>query len=165
MHKLLLTLSVCAVVQSTPLLAQSIEHVAVPAVAFVGKDVSYNETGTAAFFRQRAFAPLSLPDNAKLVGFDCGLRTFPIHGIKVSLRRNEPQQANVELDNLGIPKGGDGRFQFKSATQVSHPDVNNGKFNYYLVAEVLPKSANVSDICNGEECLVGACQVAYRVAR
>ncbi len=56
-------------------LAQT-KSVTIPAMAFNGDGITYNTTGTAAFIRERAFAPVYLPDGA--ADFRCGARLTKI---------------------------------------------------------------------------------------
>lgn len=146
-------------------LAQT-KSVAIPAIAFNGDGIAYNDTGTAAFFRDQAFAPVHLPDGATVTGFRCGARVTLIEkGITIKLRRNEPQQANVDMGMVEIPRSGDGNFKFLRDDSLIEPVIDNQIFNYYLIAEVIPKSENTGDTCNvngaPNACIVAACNVDF----
>ena len=142
------------------------QSVAIPAIAFNGEGIAYNDTGTAAIFRDHAFAPVTLPDGARVTAFRCGARvTLVTKGITIKLRRNEPQQANVDMGMVEIPRSGDGNFKFLRDDSLIEPVIDNRTFNYYLIAEVIPKSATVGDTCNVNNapnaCIIAACNVDF----
>ena len=146
-------------------LAQT-KSVAIPAIAFNGDGITYNDTGTAAFFRQRAFAPVQLPDGARVTGFQCGARVTLIEkGITIKLRRNEPQQANIDMGMVEIPKNGDGGFKFLRDDTLTNAGIDNRRFNYYLIAETIPKSEVTAVTCNvngaPSACIIAACNVDF----
>ena len=146
-------------------IGQSTENLSIPAIAFHGERVIYNNSGTAAFFRTKAFAPVFLPDGARAFSFTCGARTVFGKGITIKLRRNHPQQANVDMGVAEIPKGGDGNFKFVTVNRLTDGVIDNSRFNYYLIAETIPKSATTGVVCNpaagGTECLVAACRIGF----
>lgn len=136
-------------------------YVSIPATSFVGFEVSYNETGTAAFIRKQAFAPVHLPHGSKAQRFSCGVKAWPIKGFRISLRRNEPQQENIDMGAVNIDRGSNGGFKFLSSEVLIENGIDNRRYNYYLTVEIQPKSETTGSICNGKECIIGSCQIHF----
>ena len=103
------------------------------------------------------FAPVSLPHGTVTTAFNCGGRHSDATGeVRFTLRRNEPQQANVDLAEMATTRSNTG-FEFVSAQSVLNETVDNRKFNYYIVAQVNA----VNEVFTCPECLVGFCNVGY----
>jgi hypothetical protein len=75
--------------------------------------------------------------------------------ITFTLRRNEPQQANVDMAVVGTTFGQSG-FQFVRTTSIVQPLINNQRFNYYVVAET-----RHSDVGFCPNCAIGSCTIAF----
>ena len=144
----------------------------IPASEFSGNDVAYNDSGTTTFIRTAAFAPILLPDDATITFFGCGGRAAFRKEVIFTLRRNAPQQANIDMAVLqtGLDETG---FVFLNTNEVVQGEVDNKLFNYFIVAEASKPDAvqpNSRAICiptqNGvdlksTECSVGFCRVGY----
>jgi hypothetical protein len=147
---------------------QSIGFVSVPASAFTGRldsgveGYDGNESGTARFFQVKMFAPVNLPHGATVTSFRCGGRAFFKRRIAFTLRRNEPQQANVDMATTKTSLDGTG-FEFVETTEIKSGEIDNAKFNYYIVAEI--EDPNVTPptkaMCPDGECTVGFCRIGY----
>jgi hypothetical protein len=145
--------------------------VSVPASAFTGRQddgvggYDGNETGTARFFQVKMFAPVHLPHGATVTSFRGGGRAFFQRSIRFTLRRNEPQQANVDMAAVRTTLDGTS-FEFVDTTDIQSGGVDNGRFNYYIVAEI--EDPNVTPptkpICPDGECRVGFCRIGYTLA-
>lgn len=118
-----------------------------------------NATGTARFFGDNSvmFAPVNLPHGSTVVSLACAGKA-PTKRVRIffSLRRNEPQQANVDMAGVGT-KWDDTSFEFISTSRISSPVIDNQKFNYYIVAGL--NSTNDIDECR--TCLVNKCTIGY----
>ena len=119
-----------------------------------------NKTGTARSFDGsfRMFAPVNLPHGATVTSMCCGGRA-PSSDSRIifTLRRNEPQQANVNMATAMTTFEGTG-FQFVDTTSITSPVVNNAKFNYYIIARL-----SFFDVATCPECSVGFCRIGYIV--
>lgn len=151
--------------------AQDSGWLSVPAPAFNGVGAFPNATGTAQFFRTTAFAPVMLPDNAMVTAMACGGRASFRKQVVFTLRRNDPQQQNVDMAVFETSLDGTG-FEFVSANQITNGAVDNRRFNYFIVADVSKPGGNLPgdrEVCNGTtgpdgagtECLVGFCRIGY----
>lgn len=146
----------------------TIGFVSVPASAFTGISSgghgSYegNETGTSRSVKTKMFAPVNIPHGVTVTTFQCGGRAFFKKRIAFTLRRNEPQQENVDMAIARTSLNGTG-FEFVDAPGIKSGKINNGKFNYYIVAEI--EDPNVTPptkpICANGECTVGFCRIGY----
>lgn len=170
-YALVLITIIAAVTSAT--YAYSKGFVSVPASAFSGitdgGNLGYqgNESGTARFFNVKMFAPVDLPDGTTVTSFKCGGRAFFEHRIAFTLRRNEPQQANVDLATIKTSLNGTG-FEFINTNRIKSGRINNERFNYYIMAEIEnpkvtpPTKAFCPDNSKGiPECSVGFCSIEY----
>jgi hypothetical protein len=99
------------------------------------------------------FASVALPDDATVTSMRCGGQDLTSTGrIRFRLRRNEPQQANVDMASAESTDLATG-FQFLSDFSIVSGLVNNATYNYYVIAEV------VGGTCTS--CSVGFCTFAY----
>jgi hypothetical protein len=71
------------------------------------------------------------------------------------LRRNWPQQANVDMATIESTFAATG-FQFLTTTSITGPVIDNATYNYYIVATAIAFDVGV---CPG--CSVGFCRVGY----
>jgi len=125
-----------------------------------GGDAGYsgNASGTARFFEGSVlmFAPVNLPDGATVTSLRCGGAAPPTDfRIVFTLRRNEPQQANVDMAAVMTTFQGVG-FQFVTTGDVVEAVVDNATFNYYMVATIDNQDAG---FCSN--CTIGFCRVGY----
>jgi hypothetical protein len=145
--------------------------VSIPCSAFAGESeegpffTHGNISGTARSFHVQMFAPAFLPDGARVTSFRAGAKARFNRQIEVTLRRNEPQQANVDMATVETSLEGTG-FEFVGTTQIKSPVVDNSRFNYYVVALVRKPNEfpNVRTFCQDEAdgspgCLVGFCRI------
>ena len=127
----------------------------------VGSDAGYdgNQSGTARFFNGSfaMFAPVNLPDGATVNSMRCGGQVSTSNKISFTLRRNEPQQANVDMATV-MSNVGDTGFQFLDTTSIESPTINNATFNYYIVAQ-----ADDFDVGVCPTCSVGFCRIGYTI--
>jgi len=146
----------------------SLEYIAVPSSGFSPKAdfgnnrTAYdgNETGTARFFMHShtMFAPVSIPHNSIVTGFSCGgTNPTPRSSIKFTLRRNQPQQANIDMATAITDPTNNG-FQFVSASNIESGQIDNQANNYYVVAKRVSVVENFGG-CN--KCAVGFCSIRY----
>lgn len=162
----LATLVVVALTASEAVGQQTASFLSIPASAFTPRQVlgdsgyDGNESGTARLFGNNfvMFAPVHLPHRASVTSLSCGGRA-PSSQIQVifTLRRNQPQQANVDMATTSTDLAQTG-FQFVSTTSIVEPVINNQRFNYYLVAV-----ARHIDVGRCPRCLVGFCSIGYTV--
>lgn len=142
--------------------------ISVPAPAFSGivdgGNLGYqgNDSGTARFFRTKIVAAVNLPHETTVTFFRCGGGAFFGKRVAFTLRRNEPQQANVDLATIKTSLNGTG-FEFVSTTQIKSGNIHNGKFNYYIIAEIEDPNANPPTLpmCGARKCWVGFCTIGY----
>lgn len=121
-----------------------------------------NQTGTARRFQGnfRMYAPVNLPHGATVNHFRCGGRAASNEfRLIFTLRRNEPQQANVDMATVMTDFEQIG-FQFvgTGTTPIVSPVINNATFNYYIVAET-----SAFDVGFCSDCSVGFCRIRYTV--
>lgn len=102
------------------------------------------------------FAPVNLPHGATITSMRCG-GGAPRSDFRLffTLRRNDPQQANVDMATVMTTFEEKG-FQFVNTNSITSPLVNNARFNYYIVAGV---SAKDSGLC--PKCDIGPCRIGY----
>lgn len=151
--------------------AQNSGWLSIPAAAFSGSRSFPNGTGTAQFFRTTAFAPVILPDNATVTVMSCGGRAVFRKHIIFTLRRNEPQQENVNMAVLETSLDGTG-FEFVTSNQIIDGAVDNRSFNYFIMADASKPGGNLPGnrtVCtpttgpegSGTQCSVGFCRIGY----
>jgi hypothetical protein len=99
------------------------------------------------------FASVSLPDDATVTFMRCGGQDAQSdRRIRFTLRRNQAQVANVDMasaESTNVAVG----FQHPFDSTITSGLVNNGSYNYYVVAEV------VGGTCTA--CSVGYCSFTY----
>lgn len=141
--------------------------VSIPASAFSGVsrlETSFkgNDTGTALFFNVKVFAPVNLPDGATIISMRCGARAFFKRQISFTLRRNEPQQENIDIAVAQTSLDGTS-FEFIDTNTITSGLVDNSKYNYYVVAEIEDPTVSppTSPFCPDGECWVGYCRIGY----
>ena len=128
-----------------------------------------NESGTTRHFNVVLYAPVNLPHGASVTLFKCGGSSAKNTRAAFRLRRNEPQQQNVEIANVKTSLEGAG-FEFMSTHSIRNEKIDNEKYNYYIVAEVLKSHVNPSDRarCGNPsklpECSVNSCSIGYTIA-
>lgn len=158
-------------------LAQSLSYLAIPSSGFTTRNSTTvvnplrgtvetrgytgNVSGTARFFGDNAvmFAPVNLPHGATVISLNCaGRAPRPSRRISFSLRRNEPQQANVDMASVFMDFNVTS-FQNKSTTSIDSPVIDNRRFNYYIVATI----DATNDIQECATCSVNRCTIGYRL--
>jgi hypothetical protein len=168
-------LFVMALLARQAVFTQTTSFVAIPAAAFTTQNsttiekplqgtvetLGYtgNATGTARFFGDNAvmFAPVNLPHGARVLSFDCGgVAPRLSRRIEFMLRRNQPQQANVDLASV-FTDFNVTSFQFKRTTSIQSPVIDNRSFNYYIVAKI----GATNDIPECRTCAVNRCTIEY----
>jgi hypothetical protein len=104
------------------------------------------------------FAPVTVPHGATIGSMRCGGRA-PSSEFRIvfTLRRNEPQQANLDMATVMTTFEGLG-FQFVDTNSITSPVINNERFNYYIVAQT-----NTLDVGFCPNCSVGFCRIGYTV--
>jgi len=164
-----------AMFSSPVALAQAVGFLAIPSSGFTPRNsttvdrpfsgtvetLGYtgNKTGTARFFGDNdiMFAPVNLPHGSTVTELTCGGHAPMLHRrVSFVLRRNEPQQANVNMAGL-YPIFKSTSFQIKSTTSITSPIIDNRKFNYYIAATI--DATNNIQNCRG--CSVNRCTIAY----
>lgn len=170
MNKIALVSSICVSLIAAPAaMAQSTVFTAVPAVAFVdakfAQPTKFNQTGTAHRFNAQMFAPVNLPHGHKVTSFKCGGSSFFNRSVVFTLRRNQPQQHNVDMAVVNTTLDGTG-FEFISTNTIVDPIIDNSTFNYYIVADISDGRdiPNVDDFCPGPanpRCTVGFCSIGH----
>jgi hypothetical protein len=165
----------CSLIGSSLTLAQSIDYIAVPASGFTPRNsttikdplkgtvetlgYSGNASGTARFFgdNNEMFAPVFLAHNSKIVSFSCaGNSANKRTRIRYYLRRNQPQQANVDMASVFSAHAETG-FQRESTTLIQSPMVDNKTYNYYIVASI----DATNNIRECKQCSVNTCSIGY----
>jgi len=154
--------------------------ISIPASAFSGENSDNsretfgyqgNKTGTTRHFNVVLYAPVNLPHGASVTSFKCGGSSAENTRTAFRLRRNEPQQQNVELANVKTSL--DAGFEFMSTKGLRNEKIDNENYNYYIVAEVL--RLNVTPSIRGwcqdnpsspktTECSVNSCSIGYTIA-
>ena len=146
-------------------LAQN-RYLAIPASGFTPQtsegtgDAGYlgNATGTARQFNGsvRMFAPANLPNGATIKSLYCGgLAPTSMTRLVFTLRRNQPQVANVDMITAATDFA-NLIFDSASSASVTEPIVDNSAYNYYLVAEVDDQNGNPCPTCT-----IGFCRIRY----
>ena len=157
------------------LLAQSLSYLAIPSSGFSPRNsttvksplrgrvetLGYrgNVSGTARFFGDNdvMFAPVNLPHGSTVVKLTCGGHApKPNRRVSFVLRRNHPQQANVDMAAL-YPKVKLTGFQTMSDSSIRSPVIDNRRFNYYIAATI----DATNDIQQCASCSVNRCTIAY----
>ena len=150
---------------SSETFSQSSDFLSIPASAFTPRQVKDNlggydgnVTGTARTFTANSFsmfAPVYLPHGASVRSLACGGQD-PSDKIRLefTLRRNEPQQANVDMATVSTSFEQTG-FQFLSTTSILEPAINNRRFNYYVVAETKHFDVGFCPDCSVAFCTIG----------
>ena len=87
-----------------------------------------------------------------LMGRDGGQDPATDVNLRFTLRRNQPQIANVDMAVVESTLAATG-FQFMTTSTVVSPQIDNSTFNYYVVA------STIASPCSG--CSVGFCRVSY----
>ncbi len=161
MRKLLVAISV--VLTSFSALAHA-EFLSIPSSGFTpqssDRGYSGNNSGTARYFEKSffMFAPVNLPHRATVTSLLCGASTGANnYRIQFTLRRNEPQQANVNMATVLTTYAHSG-FQFVSSNAVNAPVVDNATYNYYVVAEL---QSSTDEFPQCPHCSIGFCRVGY----
>ena len=169
---LIVTLSLLA---PSIVLAQEVSYLAIPASSFTPRNsttvkdplrgtvetLGYtgNISGTARFFgdNDSMFAPVNLRHGSTVISLTCGgMAPTPRVKIHYILRRNEPQQANVDMAGVAA-KTGLTNFQTSSTNSIKEPVIDNKRFNYYIVATLLA----TNDIQECRTCSINRCTIAY----
>ena len=103
------------------------------------------------------FAPVILPHGAKVNSLTCGGQA-PVTDLRLifSLRRNNPQVANINMITAATSYAGIA-FEWTFSNVVDEPEVDNQRFNYYIVAEVDNQVG--ADLC--PTCTVNFCRIVY----
>lgn len=117
-----------------------------------------NTTGTARQFfgSVRMFAPANLPNGATITSLYCGgVAPTSITRLVFTLRRNEPQVANVDMVTVATDYANLG-FNWANSTSVVEPIVDNRLSNYYVAAEV---DDQIGNLC--PTCAIGFCRIRY----
>lgn len=149
-------------------IAQETSFLSIPSSGFTPRSVTENHgydgnnSGTARFFDKSfwMFAPVALPHGATVTALRCG-GTAPSNQIRIefTLRRNQPQMANVDMATVMTTFEGMG-FEHPETTSITSPVVDNAKFNYYIVA-----AARHIDVGRCPKCVVGYCTIRYTVGQ
>ena len=150
--------------------AQSTSFISVPAAAFTdlrfhGPGYSGNLSGTTRTFKTEMMAPVNLPHGATIVSLRCGGSSFFRNSVIFTLRRNEPQQENVDVATVRTSlEGGVGRvFEIVNTTSITSGVVNNSRFNYYIMADVTdPGETDVTAAICPNGCSVNFCSIGYK---
>lgn len=143
--------------------------ISIPASAFYSGPDGHgrpNKSGTAMDFHTVLFAPVSLPQNATITSFNCGGRATFRKSVIFTLRRNEPQQQNIDIASMRTSLDGT-NFEFVGTRSINSGVINNANFNYYIVAEVDDPTKNppTRSICGSQsnpKCSVGFCNIGFR---
>ncbi|WP_144375408.1 hypothetical protein [Thiolapillus brandeum] len=171
--------------------ADTFGFVSIPAAAFSVRDSqtgSYtgNESGTARSFSGLMFAPVDIPHGSVVTLFKCGGHPKAGTLVRFALRRNEPQQANVDMavvesafstdiPLIGNKPTGLAQYQFLSTSRIVSGGIDNSIYNYYVVASTIyppfdslgPQfsgdSSPYSDCIKAGDCTgVNYCSIGYR---
>ncbi len=79
--------------------------------------------------------------------------------VEFTLRRNQPQIANVDMATVTTTFEGLG-FQHPETASITSPVVDNATFNYYIVAAAIH-----IDVGRCRNCVVGYCRIRYTVGQ
>jgi len=170
---------------TSTVLANTNGFISIPASAFSEKNsqafaemTSYrgNDTGTSRYFSGTMFAPLNLPHGSVVTSFSCGSKPKGSNITRFTLRRNEPQQANIDMAVIDTLKPNNvlapvTHYQILNTISIKSGGIDNSKFNYYIVASSISPfpNANVTTLCNSnlsnmERCgNVNFCRVGYTI--
>ncbi|MFQ5616469.1 MAG: hypothetical protein ACE5GO_08425 [Anaerolineales bacterium] len=176
MRNMTLLVAILGLLAPSMALAQSLSFLAIPSSGFTPQNSTThfdpppgsaenrgyegNSSGTARFFgdNEIMFAPVNLPHGSTVISLTCGGRADRLsRRIVFRLRRNEPQQANVNMALVSTDFNVTS-FQTKSTTSITSPVIDNRRFNYYMVATIV---ANGPPECR--TCSVNRCTIAYRL--
>ncbi|TCK17823.1 hypothetical protein DFR30_1073 [Thiogranum longum] len=179
-------LAACLATSLSIAVANTNGFVAVPASAFSEIDSkssdepgSYkgNSTGTSRDFKGTMFAPVNLPHGSIVTSFACGGKTNGGFLVGFKLRRNEPQQENIDMASIesareteeGLINTGMGiaGYQFLNTNSIGSANIDNSKFNYFIAASPInplpnttsPIRPNCIDRCVS----VNYCNVGYTI--
>ena len=166
MQRLGLLIVILLATSPTLAYAQStVSYISIPSSGFTPRnsDAGYvgNDSGTARQFGATGWqmmAPVNLPQGATVTSLSCGgAAADSDFRLIFTLRRNEPQQANVDMAEVMTTVAGSG-FQFVSTSSITSPEVDNQIFNYYIIA-----AADDFDVgfC-GSACSIGFCRIGYQ---
>lgn len=131
--------------------------VSIPATAFTEQNSqssnqkgSYkgNKSGTSRSFTGMMLAPINLPHGSIVTSFKCGAQPHDGSLVEFTLRRNEPQQANLDMGVItsafssvppliGNKPLGLAEYQFISTTAITSGGIDNSKYNYYILASTI----------------------------
>jgi hypothetical protein len=150
MRMLGLLTAILIALTSSDAFAQSLSphYLSIPSSGFTPQDAgktnvieSYdgNTSGTLRMFAKSyyMFAPVNLPHGATVTSMRCGGQSPKQKNQRIIfiLRRNEPQQANVDMASI-MTIFDETQFQFRDTTSITSPVVDNETFNYYIVASI-----------------------------
>ena len=148
--------------------AQETSFLTIPSSGFTSRTVTENlgyegnTSGTARLFDNSIlmFAPVYLPHGATVTGLRCGgMAPSDEKRVEFTLRRNQPQIANVDMATVMTTFEGLG-FQHPETASITSPVVDNATFNYYIVA-----AARHIDVGRCRNCVVGYCRIRYTVGQ
>lgn len=116
------------------------KYLSIPSSAFTPRtgSIDGNSSGTARYFavNEPLFAPVNLPHNSVVTRLDCGGNDASSRALlRFVLRRNQPQQANVDMATADTVTGEFG-FKFISDTSIVSATINNLSYNYFLRASI-----------------------------
>ena len=131
--------------------------VSIPATAFTeqnsqspNQNGSYkgNASGTSRSFTGTMFAPINLPHGSIVTSFKCGAQPHGGSLVEFTLRRNEPQQANVDMavitsafssvpPLIGNKPLGLAEYQFINTSAITSSGIDNSKYDYYILASTI----------------------------
>lgn len=149
------------------------QFIAIPASAFTGQNSNRkslnnkkngytgNSTGTTRYFKNKLFAPVNIPHKAVVTLLYCRGSSVSHARTVFRLRRNEPQQANIEIANVKTSLD-DGGFESMTSRIRSNNKIDNYRYNYYLVAEHLSREGYIPSCeLNNTGCSVNTCSIGY----
>lgn len=162
-----------SLLSATSAFSQSVGSLSIPAAAFDGVRSFQNTSGTSKYFRTLLYAPVFLPHGSTAINMTCGGKAPFGKNIIFTLRRNQPQQANVDMAVLETSLDGAG-FEFVTESVSDAQTIDNRIFNYFIVVDVSKPGGNLpgdravcpptspSDVDpNRTKCSVGFCRVTY----
>jgi hypothetical protein len=101
-------------------------------------------------------APVELPHGAIVTLFRCGGQDASTSfKISFTLRRNLPQQANVDMAFIESTFSATG-FQTLGTGSIGSPVIDNGSYNYYVIAQAVPV-----EVGSCTSCSVNYCRISY----
>nr|NIR85561.1 hypothetical protein [Gammaproteobacteria bacterium] len=101
--------------------------------------------------------PVALPHGVTVTALRCGGKAPSDIKIIFTLRRNQPQVANVDMATVMTTFEGRG-FRHPETTSITSAMVNNANFNYYIVASV-----RHIDVGLCPSCVIGYCRIRYTI--